>query len=94
MGKGREVAACTHMAMSGNMSFREALRLRLNLMRPTRDQMEEYAKTHRIRLTNGITDLISELQKRNIHVYLVLLFLEYFFQYRLKINIIIIRGVG
>lgn len=57
--------------MSGNMSFREALRLRLNLMRPKRSQMEEYANTHKIRLTNGITELISELQRRNIQVYLV-----------------------
>lgn len=72
LGKGKEVAACTQMAMNGNMSFREALRLRLNLMRPTRNQMEEYVNTHRIRLTNGIAELIYELQQRNIHVYLVI----------------------
>ena len=71
LGKGKEVALCTQQAMGGNMSFREALRLRLNLMHPTRAQMEEYADSHKIRLTNGISELISELQQRNIPVYLI-----------------------
>uniref|UniRef100_A0A915EIG1 Phosphoserine phosphatase n=1 Tax=Ditylenchus dipsaci TaxID=166011 RepID=A0A915EIG1_9BILA len=71
LGKGQEVAACTHLAMGGNMTFREALAIRLNLMKPNRQQLEQYVQTHPIRLTPGIADLIAELRRKNVDVYLV-----------------------
>ncbi|KAI1717581.1 haloacid dehalogenase-like hydrolase domain-containing protein [Ditylenchus destructor] len=71
LGKGREVAACTQQAMGGSMTFRQALALRLNMMRPTREQLQKYVKTHPVHLTPGIAQLIAELHKRNVDVYLV-----------------------
>lgn len=44
---------------------------RLNIMRPTRQQLETYAQTHEVQLTNGITELVSELHRREVDVYLV-----------------------
>jgi phosphoserine phosphatase len=71
LGKGAEVAACTQRAMNGSMSFREALRLRLEVMQPTFSQVRNYADTHEIALTPGIIELVEKLQNRGTDVYLV-----------------------
>ncbi|KAI6234672.1 O-phosphoserine phosphohydrolase [Aphelenchoides fujianensis] len=72
LGKGEEVARCTQKAMSGGMSFRQALEARLEVMRPTRAQVIEYATTHPVLLTPGIVELVRILQEeRKADVFLV-----------------------
>jgi len=73
LGCGEEVAHFTRKAMNGcaNMTFRDALSSRLAIMKPTRDQFETYARTHEPKLTPGIKELIKELKRRGIAVYLV-----------------------
>ncbi|KAK0398992.1 hypothetical protein QR680_002852 [Steinernema hermaphroditum] len=71
VGVGDEVARCTHSAMNGNVSFREALRMRLDIMKPSYEQLETYALTHTPRLTQGIRELVDALHSRNVDVYLV-----------------------
>uniref|UniRef100_A0A914WGV9 Phosphoserine phosphatase n=1 Tax=Plectus sambesii TaxID=2011161 RepID=A0A914WGV9_9BILA len=73
LGCGEEVAQFTRKAMNGcgNMTFRDALTARLAIMKPTREQFETYARTHEPKLTVGIKELIKELKRRGIAVYLV-----------------------
>lgn len=71
IGVGDEVAACTHSAMNGNVSFREALQMRLDIMKPSYEQLETYALTHTPLLTHGIRELVDSLHKRSVDVYLV-----------------------
>ena len=70
-GVGSEVADWTRRAMSEGLSFRRALTERLALIRPTRLQLEEFCKSHPPRLTPGVEELVSELQRRQRSVYLV-----------------------
>ncbi|TMS39956.1 hypothetical protein L596_006403 [Steinernema carpocapsae] len=71
IGVGDEVAACTHRAMNGNVSFREALKMRLDIMKPTYEHLETYALTHTPKLTPGIRELVDTLHARNVDVFLV-----------------------
>lgn len=71
LGVGSEVAKCTQCAMNGSMTFREALTLRLSIMRPTFEQLEAFAVTHCSPLTPGIKELVAELHGRHVDVYLV-----------------------
>uniref|UniRef100_A0A915EF63 Phosphoserine phosphatase n=1 Tax=Ditylenchus dipsaci TaxID=166011 RepID=A0A915EF63_9BILA len=68
---GQEVAMCTDLAMSGSMPFRESMSLQLNLFRPSKDQMTQFVNSHPIQLTPGIAELIQELHRRKVDVYLV-----------------------
>ncbi|PIO66372.1 hypothetical protein TELCIR_11921 [Teladorsagia circumcincta] len=57
LGVGEAVANVTRQAMNGNARFRHALKARLEVMRPTYDQLEQYAnetkpKAHTIRPTS------------------------------------------
>uniref|UniRef100_A0A915BFH5 Phosphoserine phosphatase n=1 Tax=Parascaris univalens TaxID=6257 RepID=A0A915BFH5_PARUN len=71
IGVGGEIAKCTQRAMNGLVTFREALTQRLAIMRPTYDQLETFAMTHPPLLTPGIRELVAELRRRQIDVYLV-----------------------
>lgn len=71
LGVGEEVSKCTVRAMNGNMTFREALSLRLGIMSPSFEQLEAFAMSHPPRLTPGVKDLVAELHQRQIDVYLV-----------------------
>lgn len=71
LGVGDEIATLTRRAMNGGMTFREALKTRLDVMKPSIDQLEAFAEAHPPRLTEGIVELISELHRRNIAVYLI-----------------------
>lgn len=53
-GKGQEVARLTKEAMKGSMTFQEALRLRLNIIRPTQKQIRDFLKAHPSTLSPGI----------------------------------------
>lgn len=73
-GVGQQVAEYTKKAMSGkdlSMTFRKALRQRLNIIRPSRQVLEAFIEKHPPVLTPGVDVLVSELRKRDIDVYLV-----------------------
>jgi phosphoserine phosphatase len=70
-GKKEEVERVTREAMGGNMEFREALRRRLNIIRPTRSHIARFLRDQPHRLTPGIKDLVDLLHKRGVDVYLV-----------------------
>lgn len=53
-GKGQEVARLTKEAMKGSMTFQEALRLRLNIIKPTQKQIRDFLKAHPSTLSTGI----------------------------------------
>ncbi len=68
---GTLVEAITRNAMGGNMSFRTALKARLNLIQPTRQCLEKFVVNHPSQLTDGISELIDLLHEQKIPVYLI-----------------------
>lgn len=52
--KGAEVARLTKEAMKGSMTFQEALRLRLNIIKPSQKQIREFLKAHPSTLSPGV----------------------------------------
>ena len=72
-GKGEEVKKITDMAMNGEMGLEEALVKRLQIINPTPQMIKEFLAAHppESRLTPGIKDLVSNLQKRGISVYII-----------------------
>ncbi|XP_013145312.1 PREDICTED: phosphoserine phosphatase isoform X1 [Papilio polytes] len=70
-GKGDEVKRLTAEAMGGSMTFQEALKKRLDIIRPTASQIRQFIATFPINLTPGITQLVKALQDRGVTVYLV-----------------------
>ncbi|XP_045498656.1 phosphoserine phosphatase isoform X2 [Colias croceus] len=70
-GKGDEVKRLTAEAMGGNMTFQEALKKRLDIIRPTVSQIRQFLEEFPIQLTPGITELVKLLQERGVVVYLV-----------------------
>jgi phosphoserine phosphatase len=65
------VSAVTHTAMQGNMPFQEALRQRLEVMKPTRQHITSCLQHHPATLTPGVVNVIATLHARQTHVYLV-----------------------
>lgn len=70
-GVGDLVAALTRDAMGGAVPFEDALRARLELIRPSTRLIAECLAAHPPRLTPGVADLIAALTARGTHVYLV-----------------------
>lgn len=70
-GKGDEVKKLTAEAMGGNMTFQEALKKRLDIIRPSVTQIREFLDTFPIRLTPGISQLVKSLHDLGVPVYLV-----------------------
>ncbi|XP_059052005.1 phosphoserine phosphatase [Achroia grisella] len=70
-GKGDEVKRLTAEAMGGNMTFQEALKKRLDIIRPSVSQVREFLEKFPVRLTPGISQLVKALQDRGVIVYLV-----------------------
>lgn len=71
LGKGPEVSAWTTKAMGGDVKFEDALRARLDIIKPSREDVASCLENHPLRLTHGISELISALHDRGTHVYLV-----------------------
>jgi len=71
LGKGEEVAALTAAAMEGGMKFEDALKARLELLEPSRNQILECLEAHPLELTEGIEELIQALHSKNVAVFLV-----------------------
>ncbi|RVE50925.1 hypothetical protein evm_004492 [Chilo suppressalis] len=70
-GKGDEVKRLTAEAMGGSMTFQEALKKRLDIIRPTVSQIREYIDKNPVHLTPGVAALVKELHERGVAVYLV-----------------------
>jgi len=68
---GHIVEQITLNAMGGNMSFRDALTTRLNIIRPTSQNLNEFLSKHPGQLSDGIVDLIQLLHDRHVAVYLI-----------------------
>ena len=71
LGFGPEVAAWTARAMGGDVKFEDALAARLDIIRPSRDDISSCLGGHPLRLTPGVADLVGALHRRGTHVYLV-----------------------
>ncbi|CAH2048754.1 unnamed protein product, partial [Iphiclides podalirius] len=70
-GKGDEVKRLTAEAMGGTMTFQEALKKRLDIIRPSVSQIRQFIEAYPINLTPGIAQLVKTLQDRGVAVYLV-----------------------
>mmetsp|Transcript_18357 Transcript_18357/g.20439 ORF Transcript_18357/g.20439 Transcript_18357/m.20439 type:complete len:285 (+) Transcript_18357:115-969(+) len=71
LGKGEEVSALTKQAMEGNTKFEDALRQRLDLLRPSKADIESCLQKHPLQKSPGVTDFIASLQKSGKDVFLV-----------------------
>lgn len=71
LGVGTQVAQITTKAMGGGMTFQESLKARLDIIKPSRQHICQFITKHSPQLTEGIKDLVDELKKRRIPVYLV-----------------------
>lgn len=72
VGAGAQVERLTKEAMGGSMSFRQALQKRLDIIKPSMKNLEDFnMQSKGCLLTPGIKELIDLLQKRKVHVYLV-----------------------
>jgi phosphoserine phosphatase len=71
LGKGEEVAALTAAAMDGGMKFEDALKARLDLLEPSRQQILDCLEAHPLELTPGIEELVQALHAKNVDVFLV-----------------------
>ncbi|XP_053689586.1 phosphoserine phosphatase isoform X2 [Sabethes cyaneus] len=70
-GKGAEVAALTKEAMGGSMTFQEALKRRLDIIKPSQKQIREFLKTHPSTISAGVRELIDQLRQNSAEIYLV-----------------------
>ncbi|KAK6637314.1 hypothetical protein RUM44_007729 [Polyplax serrata] len=70
-GKGTEISKITVEAMNMGLDYREALKLRLEMMALTEQQLNDFLREHPISFTPGIENLVKLLKQRNVDVYLV-----------------------
>lgn len=70
-GVGDQVADLTRQAMGGQMSYKETLEARLNLIRPSQATMKSFLKDTPIKFTKGIPALVRKLQDRGVAIFLV-----------------------
>ena len=69
-GAAEQVAEWTKRAMTGKVLFEQALQARLELIQPTRMQLDQVSNQP-IELTPGVEFLVKELKARDVAVYLV-----------------------
>lgn len=70
-GVGQDVANLTKNAMEGNMSYRDSLAARLELMKPSKSMVEKCITEHPGQLSPGMADLVKALHAKGKHVFLV-----------------------
>ncbi|XP_072035097.1 phosphoserine phosphatase-like [Amphiura filiformis] len=72
LGVGDKVAELTKKAMSQkNVEYKDTLRARLNVMKPSRQALHDFIKRHPPKLTPGIMELVQELHNRGTQVYII-----------------------
>ena len=57
--------------MGGQVLFHDALAARLDLIKPSRNDIDSCLKKHPLKLTQGVKEFISKLHGKGIPVYLV-----------------------
>ncbi|XP_017885249.1 phosphoserine phosphatase [Ceratina calcarata] len=70
-GKEEDVVALTNRAMQGAVSFRQSLTERLNIIKPTLTQLEQFLVSCPLRLSPGIETLVRSLLARGKQVFLI-----------------------
>jgi phosphoserine phosphatase len=70
-GVGEDVANLTKNAMEGNMSYRDSLAARLELMKPSKSRVDKCIEEHPGVLSPGMADLVKALHAKGKHVFLV-----------------------
>jgi phosphoserine phosphatase len=70
-GAGPAVAEWTRKAMGGSVPFHVALEARLNLFKPSRQDVQQCLDRHPLALTPGMPELMEKLHAKGKHVYLV-----------------------
>jgi phosphoserine phosphatase len=70
-GVGDRIAELTRRAMGGAMPFHDALKARLDIIKPSRQLIESCLRAHPPRLTPGIAELVAALRDHGKRVYLV-----------------------
>lgn len=70
-GKFPEVCEITDKAMSGNLPFNEALRTRLNIIKPSIEQIRDFNHLRVLRLTPNIKNFMDALRQKNIDIFLI-----------------------
>ncbi|GAB1606202.1 hypothetical protein Ahia01_000902600 [Argonauta hians] len=70
-GVGEQVSKSTQQAMGGKMSFQEALKTRLDIIKPSKHTLHNYLDSNPPKLTDGIKELVHILQEKKIDVYLI-----------------------
>ncbi|ALC43635.1 aay, partial [Drosophila busckii] len=70
-GKGSEVARVTKEAMGGSMTFQDALKIRLNIIRPTQQQVTDFIKQRPSTLSRNIKRFIGQLKADGKQVFLI-----------------------
>lgn len=70
-GKGSEVARVTKEAMGGSMSFQDALKIRLNIIRPTQQQVDEFITQRPSTLSRNVKRFVAQLKADGKQVFLI-----------------------
>lgn len=71
VGKGAEVSEVTKLAMTGALPFEDALDARLKTINMTESLLNQLIDSKPTRLSEGAAELIAELQKRGIDIYII-----------------------
>lgn len=71
LGLGAAVSQLTTAAMSGSMLFEDALKMRLDLLKPSKQSIEQCLITHPLQFTPGFIELIQCLREHGKRVYLI-----------------------
>ena len=70
-GAGEAVAALTNQAMGGSVPFEVALKQRLDLFSPSKDDVDRFLAAHPPTLTPGVHEFMNALRARGTAVYLI-----------------------
>ncbi len=57
--------------MNGTVLFQDAIKARLDLIQPSKEDIKQLLATRPLQLTNGVDEVIRLLHARGTHVYLV-----------------------
>lgn len=71
LGVGKEVANLTKNAMEGNLSYRDSLAARLELMKPSKSSVDKCIEEHPGQLSPGMSELVVKLHEKGKKVFLV-----------------------
>ncbi len=57
--------------MGGTVKFQDALESRLNLLQPSKSQIQACLEAHPLELTPGIEQLMKALKQKSVDIFLV-----------------------